>query len=76
MTTPLKEMCELQESNHGKPHKEITPTKNKQDEQSVQSLLAVFTSELMADHFNLDDLRDGDIGSLINSLHGSCDAFR
>ena len=49
-----------------KPHKEETLTRINQDEQSVQSLLTVFTSELMTDSFNLDDFSDRDTAPLIH----------
>ncbi len=47
-----------------------TGPRMKRDDEDIQSLIRVFTSELMTDPFDLDDTSVGDTASLINLATG------
>ena len=69
ITTAMKEMCAIQDSDRVGTHREAAPKRVERDESDVQKLLTVITSELMTDPFSLDNVDDG-ISSLINIATG------
>ena len=60
----------MQEADCISHHKEATGPRMKRDEEDIQSLIRVFTSELMTDPFDLGDTSVGDTASLINLATG------
>ena len=56
ITTAMKEMCGLQDSDRVGTHKESAPNRRKRDEGDVNKLLSTITSGLMTDPFSLDEV--------------------
>lgn len=60
ITTSMKEMCGLQDSDRVGTHKEAGTNRRKRDEGDVMKILSTVTSGLMTNPFCLDDEDDGD----------------
>jgi hypothetical protein len=69
ITTAMKEMCGLHDSDRVGTHREAASKRVERGEADVQKLLRVMTSELMTDPFSLAEDEDG-ISPLVNIATG------
>ena len=69
ITTAMKDMCALEDSDRVGTHREAAPRRMLRDDDDVRKLLTVITSGLMTDPFSVNEDED-DISPLINIATG------
>ena len=60
ITTALKKLCHLDDSESQIFHKDCSESRTKRDEEDINKLLVLFTSEFMANPFVFEELSDTD----------------